>query len=144
MQILKNNLKKIIVISIGIALIIIAYLIFGGQPNYGPGTIALNSMHGSGESGYAKITEINGQAIVDIFLNGTKSDTPSRPAAFYKGSCKNLGSEKYTMTPVDGGSSETLLGGTLDRLRAELPYALVIQASSNDLSSVVACGDIKI
>ncbi len=137
-----SNTKKILVVAAGILFLVAAYILWGGNGG-GPGGITMRSENGSGEKGYAQIVEVNSQAFVKIFLSGKLPAGVTQPASIYNGSCANPGAYKYTLTGVTDGYSETVLGGTLARLRTELP--LFIRVSKDTAAtSGVACGDIKI
>lgn len=81
--------------------------------------------------------------MVEIGVSGYPKDI-SQPAHIHFGSCKNLGPIKYPLTSVVNGQSETVLGGTLAQLRAELPLAINIHKSEAKPGVYVSCGDIKL
>ena len=136
-----SRTRKGLALTAGVAALVIAYMFVGG--NVAGGWIVLREQNSSGQSGSAQIVEINGQAFVKILLSGKLLIGVTQPANIYHGSCKNPGAYKYTLTGITGGFSETVLGGTLERLRAELPLMILV-AKDDVTTSPVVCGEIKI
>lgn len=143
--------KKLLVIVLGLAALILAYRLWGGgvadndaiKENGHSVIFGLRPQNNSRQSGEVKIEELNGQAYVTIDI--AKGPTGvNQPVNIYFASCAKPGQIKYPLAPVVDGHSETLLGGTLAQLKKELPLAIVVQKSDGQSDTYVACGDIKI
>ncbi len=127
-----------------VILVIVGALMFlrsaPGGDNVGM-TVTLDRQNNSNESGTAKFIEEAGKLKVVLALTGTLPDA-SEPAHIHAGSCANLGGPKYTLIPLAGGKSETMLDMTLDKLLLELPLAVNVHKSATEASVYVSCGDI--
>lgn len=105
-----------------------------------PLVITLSPQNDSGESGTATLKQENGKTKVVVDLDSAPSS--AQPAHIHTGSCADLGGVKYPLiSPVDG-ESETLLDVPLTQLVSELPLAINVHKSSEEISVYVACGDI--
>ena len=102
--------------------------------------IALDELGGSGVSGFATLVGGDGDTTVIIEVSDTVGD---RPAHIYQGACGALGATPlYALQNVDdSGYSETTIAIDLDTLLTG-SYALNLHASSSDLATNIACGDI--
>jgi len=105
-------------------------------------SLALAAQGGSGESGTATLIDMDGKLKVTILLTGVPVGV-AQPAHIHAGSCENLGSPRYTLTDVSGGTSETELAGvSVDQLLGELPLAINVHKSAQEAGVYVACGNI--
>jgi len=108
--------------------------------------LGLYEQNDSKESGSAMLTDAGGKTKVSIELFGSPSDIV-QPAHIHAGSCAGLGEVKYPLASVKGdgagpGGSETILDASLGQLISELPLAVNVHQSAQELSRYVACGDI--
>ncbi len=104
--------------------------------------LALLPQGGSGESGTATLTDMDGKLKVTLTVNGEPVGV-SQPAHIHAGSCESLGSPRYTLTDASGGSSETELAGvSVDQLLGELPLAINVHKSTQEAGVYVACGNL--
>ena len=104
-------------------------------------TVELNAESDSGESGKAKLVEENNQVTVTISLDGAPEDV-SQPAHIHLGSCPEVGGVQYPLTNILNGESTTTIDVTLDQLKSELPLAINIHKSVDEVSVYVSCGNI--
>jgi len=114
-------------------------------------TVALSAQNDSGESGTATITSVDqdvgpnaiplGKTQIILDLNGTPEEIV-QPAHIHIGSCADLGGVKYPLSNVLNGSSETIIDIPLDQLLSELPLAVNVHKSPEEIAVYVACGDI--
>ncbi|MCH7604423.1 CHRD domain-containing protein [Patescibacteria group bacterium] len=102
--------------------------------------VILLAQNDSGESGTATITKDNEEIKVVVSLNGAPSS--AQPAHIHIGSCANLGGVEYPLNNVLNGSSETIIDVSLGQLLSELPLAVNVHKSSEELAVYIACGDI--
>ena len=112
--------------------------IVGGSQNVG--LVTMNEQNGSGESGGATLSEVNGQLVVTLDLANGPS-TP-QPAHIHKGTCANLDPVPlYPLNNVVNGKSETTLSITLaDLMNGE--YAINVHKSAAEAKVYVSCGDL--
>ena len=102
--------------------------------------IDLSSQNDSGESGTATITEEEGKAKVVLSLSGSLA--APQPAHIHTGSCADLGGVKYPLTSPVSGVSETMLDVSANDILSQLPLAINVHKSVEEISTYVACGDI--
>lgn len=105
-------------------------------------TVTLSEQNASGESGVATLTEVDGKVKVTLAMTGMPA-TVSQPAHIHVGRCPEVGAVKYPLeSPVDG-VSEITLAVTLDQLKSELPLAINVHKSVEEVSTYVSCGDLQ-
>jgi CHRD domain len=103
-------------------------------------TIPLSAQNGSGESGTAKISDVDGGVTVVISLKGPAT---AQPAHIHDGSCPNPGGVVFPLNDVVGGSSTTPVKGTSVAALMQKPYSINVHESAANLGKYVACGNIK-
>jgi len=103
-------------------------------------TVTLSAQNNSGESGTATMKREGGKTKVKLDLAAAPS-TP-QPAHVHTGSCENLGGVKYPLTASVEGESETTLNVSFTQLLSELPLAINVHKSSEEVNVYVACGNI--
>lgn len=109
----------------------------------GPTTLvfSLSALNNSGESGTATITPISDtQSRVSVELTGAPAS--AQPAHIHMGACPTPGGVKYPLTNVVGGKSETVLDVTVAALQAQLPLALNVHKSPQEIGAFVSCGNL--
>ncbi len=102
-------------------------------------TVPLAMENKSGESGTATLKETTGQVTVTIALTGYPADI-AQPAHIHVGSCPGVGAVKYPLTSVVNGKSTTVLPVTLAALKAQLPLAINVHKSKEEITNYTACG----
>lgn len=105
-------------------------------------TVKLEPQNGSGRSGIAVLTELQGKIKVVMNLSGPSGGV-KRPAHIHIGSCSDIGAVKYPLTSLENGVSQTNLDISLDQLITQIPLAINVHKSSDEPSVYLACGDIK-
>ena len=90
----------------------------------------------------AVLSPAGDQTNVAITLTDALSDGPN-PVHIHSGSCDNLGSVKYSLTDVVNGASVTILDLALQDLMADLPLAINVHKSAEELNVYLACADLK-
>lgn len=143
---MKNALALLFVIIVIIGGFFLFKSLRGSEPTpLGTGKtleLALLAQGGSTESGTATLTDMDGKLKVTLMVSGEPVGV-SQPAHIHAGSCENLGSPRYTLTEVSGGSSETELAGvSVDQLLGELPLAINVHKSAQEAGVYVSCGNI--
>lgn len=121
----------------------------GGPPQLLPGTsrmqIPLASIQGSGinQSGTATLEEKNGKVTVRLDLNRVSEINTPQPAHMHFGSCPGVGSVVYPLNEVVNGKSETVLNTTLEQIRRQLPMAINVHKSQQEITMYTSCGDLR-
>ena len=105
--------------------------------------INLTQLNNSGESGTATLEEKGSYVIVTLSVKGGKSGI-TQPAHIHLGSCPGLGSIKYPLKNVVNGTSVTTLNLSLTQLKQELPLAINVHESSDNIKNYVSCGEISL
>lgn len=103
-------------------------------------SVTLLAQNNSGESGTAVISEVGGMAKVMINLSGAPAE--GEPAHIHLGACPTPGAVKYPLSSVINGVSETMLSVSVAELMDQLPLAVNVHRSADDLKTYVACGDV--
>ena len=143
-------MKNALILIVIIAVIVGGFFLFKSLrgPEITPVTtgktveLTLLTQGNSGESGTATLTDMDGKLKVSLALTGAPVGV-AQPSHIHAGSCENLGSPRYTLTDVSGGSAETELAGvTVDQLLGELPLAINVHKSTQEAGIYVACGNI--
>ena len=104
--------------------------------------VVLDSVNNSSESGTATLTEEDGKTTVKLTLTGFVKDV-QQPAHIHVGSCPGVGAVKYPLTGVLNGQSSTVLPVTLSQLKKDLPLAINVHKSKEQLSVYTACGPLN-
>src|SRR5689334_4623732 len=104
------------------------------------GLVTMNAQNGSGESGGATLSEVNGKLVVTLNLeNGTAEP---QPAHIHKGTCANLDpTPAYPLNNVVNGQSQTTLDVSLGTLMSG-DYAINVHKSAAEVTTYVSCGDL--
>ena len=156
-------MNKNLLIGLGvIGLLLVGYLVFSRQSQTVPSmvdtvaedtmesesmmegeiTVSLSEQNDSGESGTATLTEIDGQVVVSLSMQGSPEDVP-QPAHIHTGSCPDVGSVSYPLSNVVNGESEMTLDVTLAQLESELPLAINVHKSIPESGVYTSCGDLE-
>ncbi|HEY4512894.1 MAG TPA: hypothetical protein VJH06_00040 [Candidatus Paceibacterota bacterium] len=106
-----------------------------------PVVVSLSTQNNSGVSGMATLTDMNGSTLVKLELAGAPLGI-AQPAHIHTGSCANIGAAVYPLTSALNGASETTLDASLDTILGQLPLALNVHKSAEEISVYVACGDL--
>ncbi len=104
--------------------------------------VILDSQNNSGQKGIAALSGVDGKTKVVIDLTGTSQEA-TQPAHIHEGSCPAVGDVKYLLTTLSGGKSQTELDVALDEIKKQLPLAVNVHKSPQEVQTYVACGDIK-
>lgn len=104
-------------------------------------TIPLSAQNGSGETGAATISDVDGGVTVVVSIKGAPST--AQPEHIHDGTCANLGGVVYPLKDLVGGSSTTTVKGTSVAALLGKPYAINVHESASNLGRYVACGNIK-
>ncbi len=105
-------------------------------------TVQLASINNSGQSGVANVGEENGKVTITLRLNGGVGDV-SQPAHIHTGACPGVGAVKYPLTSIVNGQSKTTLNITMAELLKQLPLAINVHKSVEEVKTYTACGDIR-
>jgi len=112
----------------------------------------LSSQNNSGIAGTVKLENKDGKVEVKLDLTGVSTGVSgllgislnaSHPAHIHLGSCANIGAVKYPLTSTVNGESETKISTSFADLKAQLPLAVNVHKSSEEIGVYVACVDIK-
>jgi hypothetical protein len=112
----------------------------------------LSSQNNSGIAGTVKLENKDGKVEVKLNLIGVSTGVTgllgislntSHPAHIHLGSCANIGAVKYPLISTVNGESETKISASFADLKAQLPLAVNVHKSSEEIGVYVACADIK-
>ncbi|MBI2013642.1 MAG: CHRD domain-containing protein [Candidatus Colwellbacteria bacterium] len=107
-------------------------------------TIQLAQSNFSGVSGAATLIESGNNLVVMIETSGAPGGV-AQPAHIHAGTCSELGGIVYELAPVLDGSSEIQLSGvSLSDLAEQMPLAINVHKSAEEIGVNVACGDISL
>ena len=94
------------------------------------------------QSGTATLEEKEGKLEVVLTLN-TAGPSGPQPAHIHSGVCPGVGAVVYPLTNVVDGKSTTLIDTTLEKLQSQLPLAINIHKSADEVKVYTACGSLK-
>lgn len=123
--------------------------------NENGGEVKLNlfAQNNSGIAGTVKLDGEDGKVKVTLKLAGVSTGVlgllgisigAAHPAHIHQGSCVSLGAVKYPLTSTVNGESETTVNASLASLKAQLPLAVNVHKSPEEIGVYVACADIKL
>src|SRR3989338_2289673 len=129
--------------------IVVAILVVGGiywYMNQSGGSsdsivVALSAQNDSGMNGTATLTSMGESTLVELALTGAPAGIV-QPAHINTGSCATIGGVVYPLEFPVNGVSATTLNVSLDAILAQLPLALNVHKSAEEVSVYVACGDL--
>src|SRR3989344_5909031 len=107
-----------------------------------PVVVALSAQNDSGMNGTATLTDMGSSTLVKLALTGAPADIV-QPAHIHTGSCATIGGVVYPLTFPVNGVSATTLDVSLEAIMAQLPLALNVHKSVEEVSVYVACGDLS-
>lgn len=104
-------------------------------------SILLSAQNNSGQDGNVLLKDINGKTQVSVKLAGATSS--AQPAHIHAGSCPVPGGVKYPLTNVVNGLSETTLDVSIAELKSQLPLAINVHKSPEEIQIYSACGNVR-
>jgi Cu/Zn superoxide dismutase len=126
-------------LAAGFALVVWLAACGGGGDSAEPPTLELqlSEQSGSGQSGTATLTEVDGDRTRIVIELANPPQTP-QPSHVHPGSCDDLGPPVAGLSNVVDGKAETVVDMTLDELRTG---KLVVHAhkSAQEYDTSVAC-----
>jgi len=96
----------------------------------------------SGQLGGVDLFELGGKVEVMIQLENVPAGV-LQPAHLHLGSCDVLGKIVFSLNPVVDGSSQTILNVSGEEFQSQLPLAVNVHKSEDELGISVACGFIS-
>ncbi len=114
----------------------------GGKPPAASLETNLSSKSSSGFEGTAHFDEFNGKLMVSLELKGTK-DGDTYPAFVYQGSCDDVGTQLYSLSPVENGRTDNYLIGTLADFKKQFPLSIRIFHLPQQGVEMAACSDLR-
>lgn len=169
---MKNNMNNntLIIAGVVVAVVIVGFLLMNKQSEVVPlvpeteevmkdqvqneqtellqnstsATVILSAVTGNEamQEGTALLQETNDGLMVTVSVTGYSADDP-QPMHIHVGGCPGVGSVQYPLESlVNGKSTTTLAGVTLEQLNFELPLAINVHKSADESSVYTACGDV--
>lgn len=103
--------------------------------------VMLSAQGNSNESGVATLKETNGQTTVSISLTGN-TENVAQPAHIHAGVCPGVGAVVYPLNSVVNGQSTTMLDVSIAQLMQQLPLAVNVHKSNEEISTYTSCGSL--
>jgi|SRR3989344_1919121 len=103
--------------------------------------VNLDAQNNSGQSGQATLSDEAGKTKVAVSVPAG-GDGVAQPAHIHAGACPEPGGIVYPLSNVVNGNSKTTLDVSLEDLLEQLPLAINIHKSANQVSVYTSCGDI--
>ena len=94
------------------------------------------------QSGTATLEEKEGKLEVVVTLNKSGPRGP-QPAHIHSGDCPGVGAVVYPLTNAVDGNSTTLLDTTMEKLQSQMPLAINVHKSADEIKTYTACGNLK-
>ncbi len=106
-------------------------------------SVGLREQNNSGVSGTAVMSQVDGKTKIVIDLTGTSAYGAS-PVHIHSGSCSDLGVIVHPLNNVVNGRSDTTLAVGAHELFAQLPWAINVHKSADEINVYVACVDMTL
>lgn len=103
-------------------------------------TVYLAGEGEAAQTGTATLVEEDGTVKVTLNIAPTEG---AQPAHIHVGSCPEPGKVLYSLTDVEDGKSETTINTTIAELDEQLPLAINVHKSAEEMSMYTSCGDLK-
>ncbi|HCM68674.1 MAG TPA: hypothetical protein DIS62_06830 [Candidatus Kerfeldbacteria bacterium] len=104
----------------------------------------LDEQNNSNEDGKVTLIPLVGNKTQVVLNVENVPARVSQPAHIHVGECPSPGAVKYALTPVVNGTSTTTLNVTVAQLKAQGKLAVNVHKSANEISTYVACADLKL
>ena len=138
-----NSLKKIVMLLPIAALVVAASAITASGAPPASETVAMHELNGSGQNGWATITDLGGKVTVTVMING-ESASASEPSHVHFGRCPHIKAiPAYNVGPIVAGKASS----TVDLSWAEInsgKYVINVHMSSTDMGNYVSCANIGV
>ncbi|MEX0930053.1 MAG: hypothetical protein WDZ79_00070 [Candidatus Paceibacterota bacterium] len=105
-------------------------------------TVTLSEQNDSGLSGKAVLTAQGASTQVELELDGAPQGV-AQPAHIHTGSCADIGGVAYPLEFPVNGVSITAIDVALSDLLSDLPLAINVHQSPEEVEIYVACGDVE-
>jgi len=105
-------------------------------------TVGLKEIEGSGQSGVASLSNVDGQTLVVVSVSAGPAGA-SQTIHIHTGTCDASGGVEHALSNVEGGSSSTTVVITLEELLRGGQFAINLHDAA-DPSVDTACGNITI
>lgn len=93
------------------------------------------------QSGDATFEEKDGKVLINLDVTDI-GVANGQPAHIHIGTCPGLGEIVYPLDNVVNGESETILDTTINQIKKQLPLAINIHKSTNEINMYTSCGEI--
>jgi hypothetical protein len=103
--------------------------------------VMLSAQNGSNQSGVANLVETNGTVTVTLNLTGSTTNVP-QPAHIHAGVCPGVGVVKFPLSSVVSGNSVTVLNVSFAQLKQQMPLAINVHKSADDIATYTSCGSL--
>jgi hypothetical protein len=104
--------------------------------------LPLDSLNGSGESGFATLEAMGSQTKVTLHVMGLPAGA-NQPSHIHEGTCANPNSAPaYPLNNVRDADTETVVDVSLQDLMAR-PYLINTHKSPQEISVYTTCGDLS-
>ena len=120
-----------------ISMVLLAAAVAAQQPI----TITLSEQNNSGISGTAVLTPMGNQTRVTLTMTGSAGGP--HPVHIHTGQCPTPGGIVANLTPIQNGTSETIVDLSLDQIRGAR-HAINAHKSPQEVSVYIACGDLPL
>ncbi|HVF69821.1 MAG TPA: hypothetical protein VNA13_04645 [Xanthomonadales bacterium] len=93
-------------------------------------------------TGRTTFKEVDGNVFVTVVLTNVSKDA-EYPAYIHKGTCREEGDIKYSLSPVVDGKTENYISGTLEQFKKDFPLSVKIHKPAYERDGFVTCADLK-
>lgn len=131
-------------VLVAVVALLAGYYFFMMPPAGNTATVTLAALNNSGVSGTATLREESGNTVVTLSMAGGNPAVPM-PAHIHEGSCPGVGTVAHALNSVSNGTSTTTLTGvTIASLKAQMPLAINVHESTENVGNYVACGTVNL
>lgn len=101
--------------------------------------VLLSAQNGSNVSGVANLKDTSGMVTVTLNLTGSTTSVP-QPAHIHMGACPGVGPVKHSLSSVVNGKSVSVLEVSMAQLKQQLPLAINVHKSADEIATYISCG----
>jgi hypothetical protein len=106
-------------------------------------TIAMHELNGSGQNGWATITDLGGKVMVTVSIGGELASA-SEPSHVHFGRCPHIKAiPAFNVGPILGGKASSVVDLSWAEINSG-KYVINVHKSSTDMGDYVSCANIGV
>jgi hypothetical protein len=138
-----NSLTKILIFLPIAAVVIAASAITASGAPPASETVPMHELNGSGQNGFATITDLGGKVMVTVSLGGEPASA-SEPSHVHFGRCPHIKAiPALNVGPILAGKGSSVVNLTWAEINSG-KYVINVHKSADDMGNYVSCANIGV